>query len=381
MAVTKCIRKTNNKKTIYYRAQVYVGGVRVADQVFETQAAAYMWHDQEKQKRENGLNEETKLSLELTFDDCLNRYLEDRFPKLEFVSQQSRTVKLPYLRNCPLSNLKMAHVNARAIDAWINWLLKLDTAKSTKRTTFFYDLKFLNTILNWYRNYLDADYVVPITKRHREMSRYKKVKPRRPDYYARPEEVRAWIQWLKERKNPVYFQLAAFLMLTGARIGEAAGMKWEEVDLTNRIARVVRVVSWDQRNKHPRLEERTKNDGSVRILVLPPTLISLLEEMRENASGTGLVFSSREGELLKYNAVQAAFNAGFKALGLPWRSTHICRHTYATMAMLATRDIASVQASLGHKTQAMTERYAKNIALQHSGTAEKTAALLDLKIN
>ena len=29
-------------------------------------------------------------------------------------------------------------------------------------------------------------------------------------------------------------------------------------------------------------------------------------------------------------------------------STHILRHSYATMALIATRDISAVQASLGH---------------------------------
>ena len=91
-----------------------------------------------------------------------------------------------------------------------------------------------------------------------------------------------------------------------------------------------------------------------------------------------MVFVNRQGDLLKYNAIQSAFNGGFRALNLPWRSTHICRHTYATLAMMATRDIGSVQASLGHKTQAMTQRYAKTIALLQSNTAEKTAALLNL---
>jgi integrase len=236
-------------------------------------------------------------------------------------------------------------------------------------------------VLNWYRNYVDSDFLVPVTKRHRELVRYKKVRPRRPDYFAKPEEVRAWIGWLKEnREHPVYYRLASFLVLTGARVGEAAGLKWEEVDLANRLARVVRVVSWDQRTKRPRLEERAKTDGSIRILMLPPVLVSLLQEMSAEPDRGEMVFASVKGELLKYNAIQASFNAGFKALQLPWRSTHICRHTYATLAMMATRDIGSVQASLGHKTQAMTEKYAKNIALLHSGTAEKTAALLALDV-
>ena len=48
------------------------------------------------------------------------------------------------------------------------------------------------------------------------------------------------------------------------------------------------------------------------------------------------------------------------------------------MALLATRDLSSVQASLGHKSREITERYAKAVALLNSGTAEKTAAVLDL---
>lgn len=378
MSVTKRIRVKNGKKCALYRAQVYVSGVRVADKSFDTQAAAHAWHDEEHKKRENGFFEEP--IAEITFDECIQRFIKERVSQMEFSSQQARNSRMPYLQKCPLSQLKMAWVNGRAVDRWIAWLLKQETAKAKKRQSFRAELELLSTVLNWFRNYVDSDYVVPLTKRHREQVRYKRVKPRRPDYYAKPDEVRVWIKWLKDHRYPVYFRLASFLVLTGARVGEAAGLKWSEVDLVNHMARVVRVVAWDQRTKHPRLEERTKTDGSVRILMLPPILVSLLEEMKREANGAEMVFVNRQGDLLKYNAIQSAFNGGFMALNLPWRSTHICRHTYATLAMMATRDLGSVQASLGHKTQAMTERYAKNIALLNGGTAEKTAALLNLDV-
>ena len=50
------------------------------------------------------------------------------------------------------------------------------------------------------------------------------------------------------------------------------------------------------------------------------------------------------------------------------------------MALLATRDLSSVQASLGHKSRDITEKYAKAVALLSSGTAEKTASIFDLKL-
>lgn len=223
--------------------------------------------------------------------------------------------------------------------------------------------------------------MVPITKRHWEAIRYKRVSPRRPDYFAGPEEVRAWIEWLKDHRQLVYFRLAMFLVLTGTRIGEAAGMCWSEVDLERRHARVIRVVLWDHKTRRPVLEERAKTDGSIRILMLPEILVNILREMKHENDGNNVpVFANQKGGLLKYNAIQSAFNAGFKEAKLPWRSTHICRHTYATLALMATHDLGGVQAALGHKSQKMTEKYAKNVALLRSETAEKTASFLQLGV-
>lgn len=90
------------------------------------------------------------------------------------------------------------------------------------------------------------------------------------------------------------------------------------------------------------------------------------------------LFTDMEGGLLKYNAIQSAFNHGFMALKLPWRSTHILRHSYATMALIAMRDISSVQASFGHTSSRMTEKYAKVVALLNRETAEKTTKAFNL---
>ena len=89
-----------------------------------------------------------------------------------------------------------------------------------------------------------------------------------------------------------------------------------------------------------------------------------------------MVFTDEQGGLIKYNAIQSAFNAGFVALKLPWRSTHICRHTYATIALMTTKNISAVQASLGHTEIRMTQRYAKTVALLNHELGEKTFSVL-----
>ena len=109
--------------------------------------------------------------------------------------------------------------------------------------------------------------------------------------------------------------------------------------------------------------------------MIPEKLKNILGEMKKEVRND-LVFTDSKGELLKYNAIQSAFNAGFVALKLPWRSTHICRHTYATIALMATKNISAVQASLGHTEIRMTQKYAKAVALLNHEVGEKTFSAL-----
>jgi len=133
----------------------------------------------------------------------------------------------------------------------------------------------------------------------------------------------------------------AFMVLTGARVGEACGLKWSVVDLKQGTAQVVRKIRWDHKTKKPFLEEDTKTSASVRLLLSSDELVSILEEMKEEKQDREFLFTDRNGELLKYNAIQLAFNQGFMALKLNLEgSTHILRHSYATMVLIATRDIS-----------------------------------------
>ena len=234
----------------------------------------------------------------------------------------------------------------------------------------------MSAVLNWYRNFLNEDFNVPITKKHRQMCFYKHNPPRRPDHFMKPDDAKRWVEWLKEnRSNPAYWRLATFMLLTGARIGEACGLKWDAVDLEENLVRIIRRVRWDQKNKHPFIEEVTKTSQSVRLLTLPERLQHILTEMKKEAVND-YVFTDTKGELLKYNAIQTNFNAGFMALDLPWRSTHICRHTFATIALMTTKNLSAVQASLGHSDQKVTQRYAKTVALLSSETGEKTSSAI-----
>ena len=282
MAIIKRYIKKNGQKKVCYQAQVYVKGFRLKCKTFKTKTEACIWHDKEKEQFLKNPSEFYQEKSSLVFSECLKRYMEEAFPLLGKSTQQGYETRLRYLAKGPLPPVSMEHLNAKCIHNWMNWLKKHPTERNKGRKTFVGELKFLSAVLNWYRNFVDEDFNVPITKKHRQLCHYKPVPPKRPDYYARPEELRAWIKWLKEnRDNPVYWRLATFMLLTGARVGEACGLLWSAVDLEQKTARVVRRIRWDQRTKRPYLEETTKSSASVRLLILSDELVSILKQMFE----------------------------------------------------------------------------------------------------
>ena len=365
--------KKHKKSVTYYRAEVYVKGVRISAKTFLTKREAVFWHEKEKHKftlSPSSLNDH------ILFKECVEKYWEDIQTRMMKSTTQGYQSRLTYFYSGPLTNLKMSEFKGIKVVEWISWLKKQPTAKNKGRKSFVKDLDLLKTILNWYKDFLNEDFNVPITKKHKQMCIFKPNAPRRPDHYMRPEEVRKWIEWLKKhRSNPVYWRLASFMVLTGARVGEACGIRWDAVDFEQGFARVIRRVRWDHFNRHPVLENVTKTCQSARLLVLPQKLKDILLEMKKEAK-SDLVFTDQTGELLRYNAIQSAFNAGFTDLKLPWRSTHICRHTFATMALMGTKNLSAVQASLGHTEQRVTQKYAKTVALLSSDIGEKTSSML-----
>ena len=77
------------------------------------------------------------------------------------------------------------------------------------------------------------------------------------------------------------------------------------VDLEQGKARVVRKIRWDHKTKSPSLEEDTKTSASVRLLILSDELIEILKQIKKENGDEELLFTDKQGEALKYNAIQS----------------------------------------------------------------------------
>lgn len=311
-----------------------------------------------------------------TLQNCIQLYYKNHLSGLKKSTQQSVKAKSTYFLNSPISNLPIKQVSAQKIDLWLEWLKAHKTAKNKSRHSFSRELNILHAILNWYKNYIDESFTVPILKRHKVLCKYKPPVYRRSDYFARPEELHLWITYLrKKKKDPVYWRLAQLMVLTGLRVGEASALVWSDLDFKKKTLNITKTLGWDYHTKEPYLTLSPKNPSSIRQIYLPSILIKILKKIKieQKTFPVDHIFYNNKKKLLKYNLIQTHFNTAFKACHLPWKSTHICRHSYATMALMATKNLTVVQACLGHNSQKSTEKYAKIISLINTNVAEDIA--------
>lgn len=150
-----------------------------------------------------------------------------------------------------------------------------------------------------------------------------------------------------------------FLLLTGWRRGEALGLRWEEVDLPARTARL----------------EDTKTGDSIR--PLSKAVCDILDAMPRLGE---YVFPASTGDspMTGYPKIWTRIAA---QAALPDDVTpHVFRHSFASLANDLGYSEPVIAAMLGHKRQTMTSKYIHNadavLLAAADAVAERTMALM-----
>ncbi len=165
-----------------------------------------------------------------------------------------------------------------------------------------------------------------------------------------------------------------FLFLTGTRLGEACGLRWNDLDLKEKTARIqgqLQRVGGELRHL-----PGTKTN-QVRELPLQADLVAGLRALqeRQKAEGTsdpdGIVFLNPYGRRLGPKYVRDRLAELCKLAEVPVISPHKIRHTAATLALGATSDLHGVQKMLGHAQVSLTSN------LYGHGTAEAQRRIND----
>lgn len=123
---------------------------------------------------------------------------------------------------------------------------------------------------------------------------------------------------------------------TGMRLSEVLGLKWCNVDFNNRVITV----------------ENSKNNERRRI----PMNLYLTNTLKDLKRYGEHVFCNENGE--PFGAIKTGFYAALRRSGISHCTFHSFRHSFATRLVMNGADLPTVKELLGHKTIAMTMRYA-----------------------
>jgi integrase len=169
-------------------------------------------------------------------------------------------------------------------------------------------------------------------------------------------------------------------LAVGLRIGEALGLRWEDLDLERKTLRVSQALQ--RVNRETRFVQ-PKSDRSRLALPLPDFAVNALRSYRASQNkerlaigpdwvDQGLVFTTPIGTPLDYSNVRKDFRKVLKEAGLPMMRLHDLRHTCASLLLAQGVNPRVVMATLGHSQISLTlDTYSHVLPSVHKEAAQR----------
>ena len=139
---------------------------------------------------------------------------------------------------------------------------------------------------------------------------------------------------------------------TGIRVSELSDLNIENLDLKNRLIRIVE-----------------GKGGKDRLIPLPDLLVPILEEYllsRRNDKDTAALILNRSGQRLTSRSIQRLVKKYKEQLNMEDKKVtpHTLRHAFATHLLANSVDIRVIQELLGHASLSTTQLYT-HVSLEH----------------
>jgi site-specific recombinase XerD len=166
------------------------------------------------------------------------------------------------------------------------------------------------------------------------------------------DEIKRFVEAVSAKHSngtPIYRNGSIFLLMlnTGLRIGEACALKWTDYNEEAKTLsiRSSMIQTRDSEGKRVVAEQDSvKTKYSNRILKLNSNAINALPNKRIGK----YIFCTYDGKLLEHRDVQRTLDNILNRAGIPHKSTHVFRHTFASRLFAKGYDVRVVSELLGH---------------------------------
>lgn len=214
-------------------------------------------------------------------------------------------------------------------------------------------------------------------------------RPRYTRQAAQDDTVKAWTEEeaakfyraaRQDRRGVVF----CFMLSTGMRIGETLGLRWENVDLdTGRIQIKEALVSLS--GKAHRTTPKTAR--SRRAVTVGGDALAILREMPERVAldkeaqgkkyvGSDAVFTTSRGLPILTDNVYKLMRALCEQAEVPYKGTHVLRHTYISIQGASGKPVEVLSAQVGHARASFTrDRYRTVFEEERAGLTLDFSAL------
>jgi integrase len=207
---------------------------------------------------------------------------------------------------------------------------------------------------------------------------------------AEQRDLAAWsaeqlASFLASVRDERLFALWRLLAMTGARRGEALGLRWEDLDVEAATITIRRALV--PMGAEVLVSEPKTRRGRRAIALDPLTLEALKAHAARQADErsacedwveSGYIFTTADGRPLDPHRISKAFERHLRAAALPRIPLHGLRHTYATLALSSGVNPRIVSGRLGHSTVALTlDIYSHVLPQADQEAADRIAALIE----
>ena len=341
----------------------------------QTKKAAYNYGLEIENKLKRGVSVKNE---SLTFNQFAEMYFKNHAPTLkEYTAVQYKDIYERRFKSY-FGNMKLKNITALDIRQWLTEMERSDKSgdlSENSKGAYFRTLSsMLGVAFRW--ELIDEN---PCRRVRTPRKRQSTVKA------LQQSDFDKLFSKIDSYPDSQVVLLIYLISMTGIREGEAAGLKWQDIDYENRIIRIEREAVFI-----PKIGLRItppKSATSIREICIPDLLCDKLKaykviQEKDIADRCGMyndegfVITQFFGEPVHASTIRKWTKKVFEFCDVPYVTVHGLRHTYASLLISNGTDPRTAAAQLGHSTPSLT----MNIYANPQNSAKRKAGDLIGKI-